>query len=744
MYTYIITKRLLNIIRLEYQRNNTKTENPWEITYTAMVSLVMQILNKCSFDLITLTLEHLHKAIDTNAAKIKSIETQLSSTGTAEELSTLRTQIQERVDLHKRDTENRKRSKFSRDTIDYETNQVYRWHDNSTSRRQPARNQRSSTDYSTSGSDQERNALPSTSSLFLGQRRRFPKRKPDGAPPRRDTTDQMRITRSKCKTFDLEMDLQRFFRLLRLKTHFASSPINTPPPCTNPMSIVTLGLRDKSSFRPPQGSHAVETFIGFVQESFHTIRDDIEKGRLHYPSNLSATEYQALVTLQKDPNLIIKPADKGGALVIMDKAQYIAEIHRQLNDTSIYDRLSRDPSTEIRGKIDSIITKYSHLGIIDPKTSDFLRKKNPITPDSFYLQRRGTAMGSNVAPPYANTYMALFETSVIYKHPLFIHNVSMWKRYIDDVFCLWGGSLESLQEFFLFLNDAWPGIKFTISHDQNAINFLDTTVLKDSAGLLTTDLYSKPTDRNSLLHYQSFHPPSTKRSIPISQYQRVKRIVPDPILCEERLQGMTTKFLKRGYPSAILARSRDPPPQIARRNTEKRIPFMHAYHPFSFILHKTIRRHWHLLSTAHPDIPEFKEPFLPCFRRPPNLRDNLVKADIGPKDPRRQIFLSRPKTGTFPCLHCAQCNNIQKGNTFQHPRSGKTFHIKNFFTCDSTYVVYLIKCPCGLLYIGETTQPISFSTACCCLPEAVLQCFQLLTDVLISEMEAEEEEVQEL
>ncbi|CAJ0951139.1 unnamed protein product [Ranitomeya imitator] len=120
--------------------------------------------------------------------------------------------------------------------------------------------------------------------------------------------------------------------------------------------------------------------------------------------------------------------------------------------------------------------------------------------DSFYLQRRGTAMGSNVAPPYANTYMALFETSVIYKHPLFIHNVSVWKRYIDDVFCLWGGSLESLQEFFLFLNDAWPGIKFTISHDQNAINFLDTTVLKDSAGLLTTDLYSKPTDRNSLLY----------------------------------------------------------------------------------------------------------------------------------------------------------------------------------------------------------------------------------------------------
>ncbi|XP_069590110.1 uncharacterized protein [Ranitomeya imitator] len=161
-----------------------------------------QILNKCSFDLITLTLENLHKAIDSNAARIKSIETQLTTTGTAEEVSSLRAQIQERIDLHKRDTENRKRNKFSRDTIDYETNQVYRWQDStSSSRRQPPRNHRSSTDYSTSGSEPERSSNPSTSaSSFLGPRRRFPKRRPDGANQRRDTTEQ-RITRSKSRLY---------------------------------------------------------------------------------------------------------------------------------------------------------------------------------------------------------------------------------------------------------------------------------------------------------------------------------------------------------------------------------------------------------------------------------------------------------------------------------------------------------------------------------------------------------------
>ncbi|CAJ0923312.1 unnamed protein product [Ranitomeya imitator] len=46
-------------------------------------------------------------------------------------------------------------------------------------------------------------------------------------------------------------------------------------------------------------------------------------------------------------------------------------------------------------------------------------------------------------------------------------------------------------------------------------------------------------------------------------------------------------------------------------------------------------------------------------------------------------------------------------------------------------------------HMGQARQ-ISFSTACCRLAEAALQCFQLLTDVLISEMEDEEEEEEDL
>ncbi|CAJ0966990.1 unnamed protein product [Ranitomeya imitator] len=60
-------------------------------------------------------------------------------------------------------------------------------------------------------------------------------------------------------------------------------------------------------------------------------------------------------------------------------------------------------------------------------------------------------------------------------------------------------------------------------------------------------------------------------------------------------------------------------------------------------------------------------------------------------------------TGTFPCLQFHQCNNVLKGDMIHHPYSGRQYPIKDFFTCDTSYV---IKCPCGLLYVGETTQAI--------------------------------------
>ena len=47
----------------------------------------------------------------------------------------------------------------------------------------------------------------------------------------------------------------------------------------------------------------------------------------------------------------------------------------------------------------------------------------------------------------------------------------------------------------------------------NSIPFLDTSVIRDSNGLLTTSVYRKPTHTDQYLAYDSHHPQSVKCGI---------------------------------------------------------------------------------------------------------------------------------------------------------------------------------------------------------------------------------------
>ncbi|CAJ0950120.1 unnamed protein product [Ranitomeya imitator] len=61
-----------------------------------------------------------------------------------------------------------------------------------------------------------------------------------------------------------------------------------------------------------------------------------------------------------------------------------------------------------------------------------LRRNYFLFGDDYYLHHCGTAMGSNVAPTYANIYMAVLEGEHVYKSP-FWHIVRNWRRYVDNV-----------------------------------------------------------------------------------------------------------------------------------------------------------------------------------------------------------------------------------------------------------------------------------------------------------------------
>ncbi len=99
-------------------------------------------------------------------------------------------------------------------------------------------------------------------------------------------------------------------------------------------------------------------------------------------------------------------------------------------------------------------------------------------------------MGSKCSPAVASTFMDYFEKKHIYTyhtHPL------LWKRYIDNVICIWTEGLDALLEFEQFINSIHPCIKFTMHYfdTHTHTSFLDTTLISDAEGQLSTTLIAK-------------------------------------------------------------------------------------------------------------------------------------------------------------------------------------------------------------------------------------------------------------
>ena len=110
--------------------------------------------------------------------------------------------------------------------------------------------------------------------------------------------------------------------------------------------------------------------------------------------------------------------------------------------------------------------------------------------DKHYLQTHGTAMGTRMAPSYANLFLAKFET-----YALSLHN-----------------------------------------------------------GKIVTDLYTKPTDKDQYLLHSSCHPIHTKRAIPFSLPLRLRRICSTNETFTLRTNELIDYLYKRGYNRYFLQR----------------------------------------------------------------------------------------------------------------------------------------------------------------------------------------------
>ena len=304
--------------------------------------------------------------------------------------------------------------------------------------------------------------------------------------------------------------------------------------------------------------------------------------------------------MQKNDNLIVKPADKGGAIVIWPRDDYLREASKQLASTNHYNHILMNPIPELITRIQQFVQNNHKLGQFDYTTFKFLmpptptktptlyllpkihKAGNPVRPiisgcddptvrlskfadhflkplvsnipsfvkdstdflrrifklnhnlptdiilltidvrslytnilhdegidasieylqrfnseantdflkevltlvlhnnyfefdNKYYLQTQGTAMGSPMAPSYANLFMGQLEPNMLMDAPGGLIPLE-WIRFIDDIFAVWTHGIDKLKEFLHYINNFHPTIKFEFEYSYERVHFLDTSI----------------------------------------------------------------------------------------------------------------------------------------------------------------------------------------------------------------------------------------------------------------------------
>uniref|UniRef100_A0A8C5PKA4 Helix-turn-helix domain-containing protein n=1 Tax=Leptobrachium leishanense TaxID=445787 RepID=A0A8C5PKA4_9ANUR len=586
-------------------------------------------------------------------------------------------------------------------------------------------------------------------------------------------------------------------------------------------------------------SDEIKMFESLVMKDIEKISTKIDK------HNLTKEERMALKNLQKDPNIIIKPADKGGGIVIWAKEAYKEEALHILNDNSTYTKLKKDPVSDIRLKlipflqegldknilnksefdylsieftkiphfyilpkvhknllkppgrpivagIDSISSRLSEyvdvllqplvrnissylkdtismlqvlkelvwqkgdllvtcdvnalyssipheLGLI--KLEEEILKTNMIGLDhmqfilesvrfilnnnyfkfeeDFYIQRKGTAMGTKFAPSYANLYMAAWETGLVYgSHSWAQGRVHAYRRYIDDVFFVWRGGEDQLRSFLASLDSPEWGIKLDNCWSLKEVNFLDLNIyIEDDC--VKSKTFFKEVDNNTFIDCTSCHHAPWLKGVPKGQFVRLRRNCSDGDTYKEQALSLKQDFLDKGYDDMELVNiilelsqtDRDNYLEYKPNNKEVKEPlFICDYNHKADKIKKILKKHWPILKND-VDLADVIGPVPKIvFRGAENIKSNMVRSKPRKKGSTTNNHFGL-KEGFYQCGMCLACRSTSNKKNFissyYNHKQDKLIKIKGILNCCSKNVVYMLECPCGLGYIGRTKRALN-------------------------------------
>ena len=259
-----------------------------------------------------------------------------------------------------------------------------------------------------------------------------------------------------------------------------------------------------------------------------------------------------------------------------------------------------------------------------------------------YKQIGGTAMGTKMAPHSGGLFMHHFETEVLKNHT---DDLTSYLRFIDDIFFIWKKDLPNILNFIENINNQHPSIKLTFTYSLSSIDFLDTTVYFNENGDLHTKIHSKPTNKNLILHYSSYHPRHIKHNLIYTETLRYRTNTSEDSILEKELITLKGIFLARGYPdkvidqqmtkALILDRTQLLTNKIRIPETETDTPKLiikGQLHPTNIDLFRQIKESWTKNITDPKLLEIWPKPPLSSFMKQKTLKDHLTHTLQKPLD----------------------------------------------------------------------------------------------------------------
>ena len=179
--------------------------------------------------------------------------------------------------------------------------------------------------------------------------------------------------RSKINSTKLLADLGEWERRMRLREYFyKADDDNDDDTDEEEDKKGKFKIKQKSFFTPRQGRDQwLDTYIELVKND---VINNLKKGG---KLNLSQDEKNAFYSLLHNEDIVIRPADKGSGIVVVDKTEYINRLHKEMTDSKSYVEIPEDLTETATKTVKKLVNKMYKEGVINKDLQQYLTPKYP-------------------------------------------------------------------------------------------------------------------------------------------------------------------------------------------------------------------------------------------------------------------------------------------------------------------------------------------------------------------------------